>query len=129
MSAFHLFVYGTLRARSRAATLLRHCERVGTGTVKGTLYDIDGAFPALMLYGDTVVRGEVWRCPAATLLTLDEYEGVNEGLFRRIAVTAAMTSQPASELACWCYVAGPALSRQLTPERRIGAWPPAAAHG
>ena len=118
MSTFHLFVYGTLRAQQQGAALMRDCERVGRGTVHGTVYDIDGRFPALLLYGDTPVPGEIWRCPADALLRLDEYEGVAEHLFRRIAheVRDDDTGQP---YPCWLYVAGPALARRLTPDRRV----------
>jgi gamma-glutamylcyclotransferase (GGCT)/AIG2-like uncharacterized protein YtfP len=124
MSGFNLFVYGTLRARERAAPLLSGCVPAGSGSVRGTLYDVDGRFPALMLYGDTPVPGEIWRCPADALRRLDEYEGVREGLFRRVAVSVPDTAEPGREIACWSYVAGPALARRLTPERRITAWPP-----
>ncbi|HSJ13955.1 MAG TPA: gamma-glutamylcyclotransferase family protein [Longimicrobiales bacterium] len=122
MSVFQLFVYGTLRTRERAASLLQGCECTGIGRVHGTLYDIDGAFPALMLYGETPVTGEIWRCPAAVLPRLDEYEGVGEGLFRRVATAVTDAADPARELACWTYVAGPALARKLTPDRRTAAW-------
>jgi gamma-glutamylcyclotransferase (GGCT)/AIG2-like uncharacterized protein YtfP len=113
----HLFVYGTLRSGGGAAGLLRGCEHVGTGTVAGTLYDL-GAYPALVLDGEGRVEGEVWRCPAKALARLDEYEGVPEGLYRRVAVQVGGAD-------CWTYVAGPALRSRLTPERRIrsGRWP------
>jgi gamma-glutamylcyclotransferase (GGCT)/AIG2-like uncharacterized protein YtfP len=126
MSTFHLFAYGTLRKQALGPTRLRGCEHVGTGRVHGTLYDIDGEFPALMLYGETPVTGDVWRCPAAELPRLDEYEGTAKGLFRRVAVAVADAAEPGREVPCWCYVAGPALSRRLTPDRRITAWPPPA---
>jgi gamma-glutamylcyclotransferase (GGCT)/AIG2-like uncharacterized protein YtfP len=116
---FHLFVYGSLRSGAAAHELLDGCERVGEASVAGTLYDIDGRYPALMLYGDTPVHGEIWRCPPALLGRLDEYEGAIRGLFRRVGVRVA-------EYACWTYVAGPALARRLTPARRIasGVWLP-----
>ncbi|MCI0435883.1 MAG: gamma-glutamylcyclotransferase [Gemmatimonadetes bacterium] len=118
-TTFHLFVYGTLRSTGAAAARLAGCELIAETTVCGSLFDIDGRFPALMLYGDTQVRGEVWRCPASLLLRLDEYEGVDRGLFRRVCVTA-------TDLPCWTYVAGAALAHQLTPARRItaGDWRP-----
>jgi gamma-glutamylcyclotransferase (GGCT)/AIG2-like uncharacterized protein YtfP len=75
-----------------------------------------------VLYGDdSPVQGEVWRCPAAMLPSLDRYEGTAEGLFRRVAVTV---DTPLGRTPCWTYTAGPALSRKLTPERRIvsGDW-------
>ena len=117
---FHLFVYGTLRSNGAGASLLADGELIGEGSVGGVLYDIDGAYPALVLYGETPVRGEVWRCPAPVLLTLDEYEGVSDGLFRRIGVEVEM--EDASVKGCWTYVAGPKLSRKLMPARRINVW-------
>jgi gamma-glutamylcyclotransferase (GGCT)/AIG2-like uncharacterized protein YtfP len=116
--AFHLFVYGTLRSGERAADVLHGCELVGRASVRGTLYDIDGEYPALMLYGWTPVEGEIWRCPAPLLMRLDEYEGTHSGLFRRIGVQVG-------EHACWTYVAGPALARRMTAANRLahGRWP------
>jgi gamma-glutamylcyclotransferase (GGCT)/AIG2-like uncharacterized protein YtfP len=114
---FHLFAYGTLRRDGGQARILEGCAPVRDATVAGTLYDIDGRFPALVLYGDTPVRGEIWRCPADRLLVLDEYEGVDAGLFRRVGLRV-------DDTACWTYVAGPALARRLTADRRIasGDW-------
>jgi gamma-glutamylcyclotransferase (GGCT)/AIG2-like uncharacterized protein YtfP len=114
---FHLFVYGTLRTGGVAAVKLVDCVLAGDAVIEGTLYDLT-EFPALLLYGSIPIRGEVWRCPFPLLAVLDEYEGVDRGLFRRVAVMAG-------EFACWTYVAGPALARQLTPDRRLthGEWP------
>lgn len=114
---FHLFVYGTLRAGAGAEGMLDGCERVAPASVEGTLYDVGGRYPALMLYGRTQVRGEVWRCPVERLWRLDDYEGVDRGLFRRVGVQV-------DRFTCWTYVAGPALAHELTPARRIicGDW-------
>lgn len=114
---FHLFVYGTLRRGGPAARVMAGCEHRGDATITGTLYDIGGRHPALMLYGRDRVHGELWWCPVEWLQRLDEYEGVDRGLFRRVGVRV-------QELACWTYVAGPALARELTPDRRIpdGRW-------
>jgi len=118
--SFHLFVYGTLKSGmvpAVAGTLLREAERVGEGAIRGTLYDV-GDFPALLLGGDDEVRGEIWRCPSGLLPLLDQYEAVDDGLFRRVAVEVG-------EVACWVYVAGPRLGPRLTPEARVrsGEWP------
>ncbi|HEX2167737.1 MAG TPA: gamma-glutamylcyclotransferase family protein [Longimicrobiales bacterium] len=109
---------------SATASLMAGCSRVADGTIGGTLYDIEGRFPALVYYGNDPVRGEVWRCPADLLLALDEYEGVGSGLFRRIAVE--IETDGGEIVPCWVYTAGPALSRQLTPKNRIasGIWHP-----
>ena len=114
---FHLFVYGTLRQRGRAAELLRGCTHLGPARVAGSLYDIEGGFPALVLAGGGLVHGEVWRCAFELLAMLDDYEHTSTGLFRRAAVRAG-------DHACWAYVAGPALAHRLTTERLIpsGRW-------
>lgn len=126
MNAFHLFAYGTLRSGGGATGMLEGCERLGSGTIGGMLYDIDGRFPALVLYGDAPVQGEIWRCPAAHLLRLDEYEGTRDGLFRRVALE--VTAEDGSLVPCWVYAAGPALSRKLLPDARLpaGVWAPPA---
>jgi gamma-glutamylcyclotransferase (GGCT)/AIG2-like uncharacterized protein YtfP len=118
--AFHLFVYGTLRSTGSAAARMAECELIGAATVGGVLYDIDGAYPALIVYGNTPVAGEVWRCPPAMLPMLDEYEDVASGLFRRIAVEVQMAD--GQRQGCWAYVAGPRLARKLTGARRIEQW-------
>jgi gamma-glutamylcyclotransferase (GGCT)/AIG2-like uncharacterized protein YtfP len=115
-----LFVYGTLRSNGAGASLLADGELIGKGSVGGVLYDIDGAYPAMVPYGTTPVHGEVWRCPSASLLVLDDYEGVTDSLFRRIGVEVTM--EDGSVTGCWTYVAGPKLSRKLVPGRRIESW-------
>jgi gamma-glutamylcyclotransferase (GGCT)/AIG2-like uncharacterized protein YtfP len=122
---FHLFTYGTLRGGEGAAgEVLEGCRLVGRGTVRGTLYDL-GEYPALVLAGDHPVEGDIWWCPADVLPDLDRYEGVDDGLFRRVGARVG-------ELACWVYVAGPALAPRLLPEavttadRRPGSTGPSA---
>lgn len=114
---FHLFAYGTLRSGEENNDQIADCALVRAAFVEGTLYDIDGLYPALMLYGTTRVEGEIWRCPADRLAVLDRFEGLDNGLFRRVAVLI-------EETPCWTYVAGPALAHRLTPDRRLnsGRW-------
>jgi gamma-glutamylcyclotransferase (GGCT)/AIG2-like uncharacterized protein YtfP len=117
---FHLFVYGTLRSTGSAASRMAGCELLGGGSVGGVLYDIEGAYPALIVYGNTPVHGEVWRCPASMLRPLDEYEDVASGWFRRIGVDVQL--EDGRTQGCWAYVAGPSLSRKLASARRIEQW-------
>lgn len=112
----NIFVYGTLRRGGTAHDRLRGCAYVADATVGGTLYDIDGRYPALLLYGDAPVRGEVWSCPAELLPELDAYEGVADGLFRRVGVEATAAD---GLLPCWTWTAGPALARKLVPDARL----------
>lgn len=118
---FNLFTYGTLQQGGPAAGMLDGCELVGSGTVNGILYDIDGRYPAVVLYGSAPVHGEVWRCPTPLLAELDRYEGTADGLFRRVALEVDTDDGP---VACWLYAAGPRLSRQLVPDARrdSGRW-------
>lgn len=110
----HFFVYGTLSsATGQPHELFARCERVETGAVAGTLYDM-GPYPALLLGGEGRVHGEVWKCPADLLPRLDRHEAVEEGLFRRVGVRVGA-------LPCWTYVAGPRLGPRLIPEARIGS--------
>lgn len=117
---FYLFIYGTLQSGHPGAELLRGCERICGATVGGILYNIDDQFPALVLYGNSQVSGEIWRCPFEPLKTLDAYEGVSDGLFRRVGVTARAAD--GRELGCWTYVAGPKLAHKLTADRRVTSW-------
>ena len=114
---FDLFVYGSLRSGHSANDMLRDCKLVGEAVVNGILYDIDDKFTAVILYGDSPVPGELWRCPAQLLKMLDEYEGIVSGLFRRVGTVAHKPD--GSGAPCWIYAAGPALSRKLVPENRI----------
>lgn len=122
MSTFNLFAYGTLRGDGAAAGVLDRCTLRGTASVGGMLYDIDGRFPALVLYGDAPVHGDVWECPSPLLRRLDEYEDIRGGLFRRVAIEVVTADGAA--LPCWIYTAGPALSQKLLPEARLpdGVW-------
>lgn len=89
---------------------------MSAATVSGRLYDA-GSRPALLLGDDGVVHGEVWRCPAPRLRALDRHWGLDEGLFRRVAVETG-------GVVCWVYVAGPKLGPELRPETIIasGSW-------
>jgi gamma-glutamylcyclotransferase (GGCT)/AIG2-like uncharacterized protein YtfP len=112
-TSFHLFAYGTLRDRSSPAgrELLAGCEPVVDATAHGTLFDL-GEYPAALLSGNDPIEGTIWRCPASRLAALDRYEGVPEGLFRRIGYRVG--GHP-----CWVYVAGPRLAPRLTPDARV----------
>lgn len=114
---FHLFTYGTLKRGGDGSALLEGCDLVATTSVPGTLYNIEDAFPAAVLAGNGRIEGEVWRCPADRLPAIDAYEGITEGLFRRVGLRV-------DEWACWTYVAGPRLARRLKPSCRVesGRW-------
>lgn len=113
-----VFVYGTLRRGQPAEGLLGGCRFIRETSVRGTLYDVGGRFPALVLGRTGEVHGELWAVPRSRLASLDSYEGVEGGLFERIRVHVE------GEL-CWTYVAGAALEPRLTPDALLpaGRWP------
>jgi len=122
MSGFNLFVYGSLRRRGAAHAMLEGCVDLGDATVNGLLYNIDGRYSALLLYGSSPVYGEVYHCPATLLPVLDEYEGIASGLYRRVGTKAERPD--AEPVPCWVYTAGPNLASKLIPAQRIhnGIW-------
>jgi gamma-glutamylcyclotransferase (GGCT)/AIG2-like uncharacterized protein YtfP len=83
-----LFVYGTLMTGERTAGLLGDCRRQ-PARVRGQMYRLPAGYPAIRLGGDALVHGElVSGFEARRLGVLDQYEGVNQGLYRRVEVTA-----------------------------------------
>src|SRR5690606_14817646 len=100
-----LFVYGTLRRGHPGHWRLGTARFVADATVNGTLFD-RGRYPALVLGGEGIARGEVWECTAETLRALDAYEAVEEGLFERVWVSAGGRG-------CWTYVAGAKLASAI----------------
>lgn len=118
---FHLFVYGTLKRGQPNADLLVGAEWLGPATVPGMLYNIDGEHPALVVYGHAAVQGEVWKCHVDLLPTIDSYESVESGLFRRTGISVLM--EDGREKGCWTYVAGPRITHKLTPATRVERWP------
>lgn len=102
-----VFVYGTLTERDRVATVLgddADYEFVGRVTLEG-LHRVDGQYPTLVPGGS--VDGRLLAVDDAGLERLDRYEGVERGLYVRVAV-------PVTDAAgtdggqCWVYVGDPA---------------------
>ena len=104
-TSVHVFIYGATGAGIQA-------EAVQEGVVAGTLFEVDGVGPALMLAGHSPVRGMVLRVSPEALGTLDGNAGVREGLFRRVGVKVG-------GIPCWTWVAGPALAPRLARSRRV----------
>ncbi len=83
-----LFVYGTLLAGERTAGLLRGRLRQ-KARVRGQIFRLPAGYPAMKLGGNDFVHGElVQDCDERILDLLDQYEGVNDGLYKRVEVTA-----------------------------------------
>ncbi len=92
----HLFVYGTLRASSlhpMARRLAPQAKLIGTGTTRGTLYDL-GTYPGAMFGPEhaSAVVGDVFALNANDrfLGELDAYEGTAEtedgAMYEKVAV-------------------------------------------
>lgn len=105
-----LFVYGTLMTGETRAGLLGDLRRV-PATCTGVLYDMPGGYPALDMTRDGRVHGELVDPPPAAMWgVLDLYEGVPEGLYRRVKVDVRIGMR---RLLAWAYVMD-------DPERRGG---------
>jgi gamma-glutamylcyclotransferase (GGCT)/AIG2-like uncharacterized protein YtfP len=81
-----LFVYGTLMGGAPQGSLLAGKTRT-RASVRGTLYALPAGYPALVLVGDGEVHGElVDEVDERVLSLIDQYEGVDEGLYERVEV-------------------------------------------
>jgi gamma-glutamylcyclotransferase (GGCT)/AIG2-like uncharacterized protein YtfP len=108
----YLFAYGTLqpgRAPDEVADLVGRFERVGEGTVAGTLYDL-GAYPGAVFDPQSSRRiiGTVFRLPAGdrVLARLDDYEGFEPEAPERSLFVRRLYSVQLGEgaiLRCWVY--------------------------
>lgn len=76
-----VFVYGTLTEPDRVAEVLDSYVYVGPATLFG-LHLVEGQYPTLAPGGETA--GRLLR--TEELETLDEYEGVEAELYRRVTV-------------------------------------------
>jgi len=106
-----LFVYGTLRDTRAAAV---------PASIRGTLYDV-GAYPAVVLAGDSKVVGEIFPVEEDQMRRYDGYEGVAFGLYTReiVDVHVENETKPA-----YVYVAGPLLVQRMDslPQITSGDW-------
>ena len=104
--AVHLFVYGTLRDGRRLAEVVGNASEwryVGSAKVSGILYDA-GEYPALLLReGGPPVEGLLVELadPGAAFAALDEYEGVDIGLYVRRNCSARLIN--GTERVVWVY--------------------------
>jgi gamma-glutamylcyclotransferase (GGCT)/AIG2-like uncharacterized protein YtfP len=116
-----LFAYGTLKdPRQVAAAVGRpiHCRVVGSGSVRGILYDV-GEYPALRPSDspDDVVHGVLLEVDDSALGELDAYEGVAEELYVRERCTVQLDD--GTTAAAWIYF----YNRPTGMLRRIAVWP------
>ncbi|HYH84697.1 MAG TPA: gamma-glutamylcyclotransferase family protein [Pyrinomonadaceae bacterium] len=109
----YIFIYGTLLpeyAPDEIAGIVRQLRRVGSGCVRGRLYDL-GNYPGVILDASsrTKVRGHLFALPDGkrVLRALDSYEDfkpddVKNSLFVRKRTTA--TLDDGRKVECWVYV-------------------------
>jgi len=96
-----LFVYGTLLEGERMAGLLGGLDRA-PARVRAQMYRLPAGYPAIQLGGEDFVHGElVSGCGERLLTMLDQYEGVHEGLYTRVEVTALCGLE---RVRAWCWV-------------------------
>jgi gamma-glutamylaminecyclotransferase len=115
-----VFVYGTLKRTFENHRFLEGQVFAGTAqTPPGfTLYELAG-YPGLVSQADdhAGVRGEVWAVDDACLASLDELEGVAEGLYSRERVPLGAPFQD-KQVDAYFYLKG------TEGRPRIGAeWP------
>ena len=84
-----LFVYGSLMQGQPADGYLAS-RRIRPATVRGKLYRAPAGYPALVLDPEGgLIHGELVLDPdPGLLIVLDLYEGVRDGLYQRVPVTA-----------------------------------------
>jgi gamma-glutamylcyclotransferase (GGCT)/AIG2-like uncharacterized protein YtfP len=101
-----LFVYGTLkRGGQNHRELASHKARfLGSGRIKGRLFRIKGeSYPgAVPTASREYVRGELYElgAPKKALKKIDEFEGVEEGLFVRKLADVWVGRQ---KMKAWAY--------------------------
>ena len=93
-----LFVYGSLMQGQPADGYLAG-RRVRAATVRGRLYRVPAGYPALVLDPDgAAIEGELIMDPdPGLLMVLDLYEGVRDGLYQRVPITAQLRAGGAGQ--------------------------------
>lgn len=115
-----LFVYGTLLSTGAQGGLLQGLRRA-EACVRGSLWRLPAGYPALQLGPDGLAHGELVYSPGPRLLgLLDHYEGVADGLYRRVEVLVVVGLLQERS---WAYVMD---NPRLRGGRRIvsGRWVP-----
>jgi len=88
-----LFVYGTLKKGYRGDFLLKNADYIGNIKTKPfySLYT-NGTYPCMKKHGIKNIEGELYSVSMNTLENLNNYEGVDEGLFSLSIVHIDLTS-------------------------------------
>ena len=90
-----VFVYGTLTDPERAAAVLDDWRYVGEAVLDG-MYHVDGQYPTLAPGGS--VDGRLLETDEVD--RLDAYEGVDRGLYVRVAVPLRCTEPSEDDARC-----------------------------
>lgn len=110
-----VFVYGTLRVGASNHHRMKGAEWVGTGIVRGRLYQVSW-YPGLVPEAGPRVVGDVYEVDADLLARLDEFEGIRPGTLegteyerRRITVEQAGATEVwdclhPPEVEAWAWV-------------------------
>lgn len=96
MDAAPVFVYGTLTRSTRVSDLLEDWRFAGAAVLEG-VHRVNGRYPTLAPGGQTA--GRLLQTPQ--LAVLDGYEGVDTGLYVRVAVPVVDGGQ------AWVYIGDP----------------------
>ena len=80
--------------------LLGDAERI-PATTRGTLWGLPAGYPALSAGAETVHGELVLLAHPQILGVLDRYEGVDQGLYRRVEIEVTARSRPHT---AWAYV-------------------------
>ena len=112
-----LFVYGSLM-RGQPADGYLASRRIRPATVRGRLYRAPAGYPALVIDPDgKLIQGElVLDADPGLLMVLDLYEGVRDGLYQRVPVTALVRDSSEGQQALFA----PPISAQayvITPQQ------------
>jgi gamma-glutamylcyclotransferase (GGCT)/AIG2-like uncharacterized protein YtfP len=116
-----LFVYGTLKRGGKSYKRLRKHDGVdfrSSGRIRAELYRLqDKEYPGAVLTSapDRFVKGDLFvlQDPQKTLRDLDEFEGVDEGLFRRELVDVWSQGR---RVKAWVYLyARPLAAAEVIP--------------
>lgn len=112
-----IFVYGTLKLGGSNHSFLASQRFIGPArTCPGfTLYELEG-YPGMVVdpTDRSGVTGELWAVDDRTLATLDQLEGLEEGLYRRGPVPLAAPDQHRS-VEAYLYL------RSVQGRRHVGA--------
>lgn len=110
-----VFVYGSLKRGFGNHVLLEGCKYVGPAKTNPLFTMISyGAFPAVLIDGETAITGEVYEVDEHTLRSLDALEG-HPNWYKRVEVVTDLCK-------AWMYCMQPDQARPRSPIVANGIW-------